>query len=345
MKLEMLSRVGNLAVVGATGLVGREIVTLLEENRIPGARVKRLTATDSFEEALDDPEDQAGVELLKPEAFVGVEAVFFATPAAVTRKFLPFATDAGCVVVDDSGAFQQLTDVPIVVPEVNGAELRGFDGKVIANPAPATTALALVMKPILDKFGIRRAVVATYQSASELGLKGYQELSEQTVQLLNGGEMTSDLLPHPLAFNCLPLVGGVTAEGDSEEEARIRREVRRILDTPELALSVTAVRVPTFSGLGAVVNLELERPCDLEAFKEALDGFESVKVLDNPGANIYPTNRECNGADFVFVGRLRRDPSVEAGLSLWIMTDNLRKGAALNALGALETLYRYRRES
>jgi aspartate-semialdehyde dehydrogenase len=234
--------------------------------------------------------------------------------------------------------------VPLVVPEVNGHVLKNFQGKVIAIPNCSTTPLALCLKPLHEKYGLHRVIVSTYQSVSGAGRQATEELSEQAAALLNGRSTEPQVFPHRIAFNCIPEIGETTESGYTEEEEKVSRELRKILDIPNLPVSATAVRVPTFCGHGLSVNVELCKGYDsLEEVRQLLDSMPGLKVKDKVEHHIYPTNVEATGTDQVLVGRIRRDRSVTYGLNLWIVVDNLRKGAALNALQCLETLYRYRR--
>jgi aspartate-semialdehyde dehydrogenase len=249
-------------------------------------------------------------------------------------------------VIDDSSVFRQKSDVPLVVPEINGSLLKDFNGKIISVPNCTTTPLVLALKCLEDRFGVERVVVSSYQSVSGAGRKAFEELSFQTAALLNGKEAEISAFHHRIAFNCIPEIGEVTENGNTSEEEKVIKETRKILDLPDLNISSTAVRVPTFSGHGLSVNVELNNDFEsIEEIRELWDSFPGLKVIDNPSHHIYPTNVECSGSDYTFIGRVRRDSSVKSGLNFWVITDNLRKGAALNALQSLETLYKYRRMS
>ncbi len=339
-----LETIRSLAVVGATGMVGRELLELLSEHRLAIPKVKLLASEDSAGEALEVCERDYPVELLTATSFEGIEAAFFSVPNDITRHFVPIAMKAGCIVVDDSSVFRMQSDVPLVIPEVNGAVLREFSGSLIATPNCSTTPLAMVLKPLLMPYGLKRVVVSTYQSVSGAGTSAYQELSEQAAALLNGAPAESNVFPHQIAFNCLPQIGPATETGNCEEEEKIVRETRKILSLPQLKISASTVRVPTFCGHGLSINIEFQKSFDkVDEIRELLDETEGLKILDRPESQIYPTNVESIGSDEVFVGRIRRDQSVPSGINLWAITDNLRKGAALNSLQILETLYNYRR--
>jgi aspartate-semialdehyde dehydrogenase len=335
-----LEKIRSVALVGATGLVGQEFLEILAENRIKFQKLRLFASEESAGDWLEVGEYSAPVEVLGPNSFEGVDVAFFSVPVEVTRKYVPKAVEAGAIVIDDSSAYRMIPDVPLVVPQVNGDLLKTFRGKVVATPNCTVTPLALSLKPLADRYGIERVVVSTYQSVSGAGKRAYDELAHQTASLLNGGNEEPSVFPHPIAFNCLPLVGEVDEDGISEEELKVTKELRKILGMPDLAVSATAVRVPTFCGHGLTVNVELNEEFDsVEEIRELMEAFPGIKVLDQPSGNIYPTNREASGSDATFVGRIRRDPSIRAGLNYWVITDNLRKGSALNVLECLDTLY------
>jgi aspartate-semialdehyde dehydrogenase len=335
-----LEKIRSVAVVGATGLVGQEFLEILAENRIKFQKLRLLASEESAGDWLEVGDYSAPVEVLSSESFQGVDVAFFSVPVDITRKFVPKAVEAGAIVVDDSSAYRMIPAVPLVVPQVNGNLLASFQGKVIATPNCTVTPLALSLKPIAEKYRIKRVVVSTYQSVSGAGKRAYDELAHQTAALLNGGNEEPEIFPHPIAFNCLPLIGETDEDGISEEERKVECELKKILELPRLAVSATAVRVPTFCGHGLSVNVELEDDFEsIEEIRECLDVFPGIKVLDQPAGHIYPTNREASGSDATFLGRLRRDPSVASGLNYWVITDNLRKGSALNVLECLDALY------
>lgn len=344
MKFPNLEGIGSIALVGATGLVGGEFIDLLNEHKIKIPKIKLLASGDSVGERMLVAGKEHLVEELDHDSFDGVEIAFFSVPTDVTKKFVPHAVDAGTIVIDDSSTYRMDPKVALVVPEVNGQVLRKFEGNIISVPNCTTTPLVLALKPLLDNFGIKRVVVSTYQSVSGAGREAYNELSAQTIALLNAQETEANVFPHRIAFNCLPQIGSVGENGNTEEEEKIIRESRKILDLPSLKVSSTSVRVPTFFGHGLSVNVELEKEFGkIEEVRELFDKFPGLKVIDQPDQQIYPTNVEACGSNDTFVGRVRRDHSVKYGLNFWVVSDNLRKGAALNGLQILDTLFRYRR--
>jgi len=343
-KFNQLESIRSLAVVGATGMVGREFLSILSDSKIAIPEIKLLASEGSAGESIEAMDREWTVEALTERSFKGVEVAFFCVPNDITEKYTPKANADGCLVIDDSSVFRLNAEVPLVVPEVNGAVLRNFEGLIVATPNCSTTPLVLALKPLLDNFGLKRVVVSTYQSVSGAGRRAYDELSEQAGGLLNGVSAEPEAFPHQIAFNLIPMIGSVTENGNSSEEEKVVKETRKILGVPDLKVSSTAIRVPTFCGHGLSVNVELEKEFEsTDQIRELFDGFPGLKVLDKPDSHIYPTNVECIGSDPAFVGRIRRDFSVKSGLNFWVIADNLRKGAALNSLQILETLYNYRR--
>ncbi len=345
MKLEHLESISSIAIVGATGLVGQEFLAILAEHKIKFPKMKLLASGNSAGEFMECGDQRIAVEELTEDAFEGVEVAFFSTPTEVTLKYVPAAVERGCLVIDDSNCFRMKPDVALIIPQVNGSILKDFEGRIVATPNCTTTPLALVLKPLSDHYGIERVIASTYQSVSGAGRRANEELSHQCAVLLNAqGEENPQVFPHPIAFNCIPRIGKMLESGYTDEEQKVSNELRKILALPDLKVTATAIRVPTFTGHGLSATVELKDNFgSIEEVRELLEKFPGVKVLDKPEADIYPTNREVTGADYTFVGRIRRDPTVKAGLSFWVMADNLRKGAALNVLETLSTLYGYRR--
>ncbi len=345
MKLPHLESISSIALVGATGLVGQEFLAILAEHKIKFPKLKLLASGNSVGEFMEVGATRVAVEELTEAAFEGVEVAFFSTPAEVTKKYVPAAVERGCLVVDDSNCYRMQKNVALIIPQVNGSLLKDFEGRIVATPNCTTTPLAMILKPLSDAFGIERVVASTYQSVSGAGRRANEELSHQCAALLNGqGDDDPQVFAHPIAFNCLPAIGTVLENGYTEEEEKVGNELRKILALPKLKVTATAVRVPTFTGHGLSATVELKEEFNsVDEIREMLEKFPGVRVLDKPDSHIYPTNREVTGADLTFVGRIRRDTTVKSGLSFWVMADNLRKGAALNVLEILNTLYGYRR--
>ncbi|MBI1814130.1 MAG: aspartate-semialdehyde dehydrogenase [Deltaproteobacteria bacterium] len=331
----------NVAVVGATGLVGAEILTVLAEREFP---LGELTCYASERTAGDDV--SAGsvrvvVELLARAEFHGVDIVFFATPEQITAEWAGRATAADAVVIDLSRLYAEDVAVPLVVSEVNAAVVAEYSGRrIIASPDAAVVQLAAVLKPLRDAAGLKRVVVSSYQPVSDAGRAGLDALSQQTVALLNGQDVVSALFPHRVAFNVFPQVGEFLDGGYTRAEQNLMAQTRRVLDDPALAMTATSVRVPLFYGLSQSVNVETTEPLSAAAAREVLRSAPGVLVQDDAGANEYPTPMTTIGGEATCVGRIRDDESVDNGLNLWIVGDNLRKGAALNAVAIAEILIR-----
>jgi len=353
MKLDQLEKLGSIAVVGATGIVAKEFYEILSENKVKFPKLKLLASERSDGEMIDVGGTQLFVEPLTEKSFEDVDYAFFSVPADISERFIPIAVKAGCTVVDDSHVYRMKKDVPLIVPEVNGALLKDFEGNVITTPNCSTTPLALCLKPLADEYGIKRVVVSTYQSVSGAGSAAFKALSEQVISLMSGQgvgeegdkaeEEEVEAFPHRFAFNCIPQIGESLESGDCKEELKIVQELRKILELPKLRVSATTVRVPTFVGHGLSVNVELNDSFESsEVIRELFDGTPGLKVLDQPENHIYPTNEECVRSNHTFVGRIRRDTTIPSGLNFWIISDNLRKGAALNVLEILQTLCVYR---
>ena len=343
MIMKNLQSINTFAIVGATGLVGRECLSILAEHKVQIPKLRLLASERSAGEVLQVGEANFQVEVLDENSFDDVDVAFFAAPNDITRKYVPIAVGKGCFVIDDSNCFRMDPEVPLIVPQVNGEILRNFDGPLMATPNCSTTPLALALKPLLEAYGIKRVVASTYQSVSGAGKKANEELSRQCAGLLNGEPAEGEVFPHQIAFNLIPMIGPLLQNGYSDEEQKVSNELRKILEAPDLKVSATAVRVPTFCGHGISANVELESSFEsADEIRELLENFPGLKVLDQPDSHIYPTNMQAIGSDDSFIGRIRRDPTVENGVSFFVISDNLRKGAALNVLECLSTLYGYR---
>jgi aspartate-semialdehyde dehydrogenase len=287
---------------------------------------------------------------MKPGCFKGVDIAFFDASDAVSKEWVPRASEEGAWVVDNSASYRMESDVPLVVPEVNGKLVeekvkRGVKAlspreRIIAGPNCTTVQLVVALKPLADRFGLKRLVVSTYQSVSGAGTAAMEELETQTSAALNDELLPPKAFSHPIAFNCIPQIGGFKDDGYTSEEHKLMAETRKILGLPELRVSATAIRVPTLSCHGESVNVEFEKPVSVEAAREVLSKSPGIVIRDEPGKMVYPMGIEAAGKDPVYVGRLRKDPSVGNGLNFWVVSDNLRKGAALNAIQVGEIIVR-----
>ena len=320
-----------VAVAGATGLVGRTMLRVLEERKFPIASLKLLASKRSAGTTLSFRGKEYVVEELTHDSFHGVDMALFSAGGAASKEFAPSAAKAGCAVIDNSSAWRMHPKVPLVAPEVNASALKGHRG-IIANPNCSTIQLVVALKPLHEAFGLRRVVVSTYQSPSGAGNQGVEALKGEL-----RGEPVASPFSAPIAFNT---VFHTIKEpfGFSEEETKMLNEIRKIMDLPSLRLAVTCVRVPTLGGHAESVNIETERPISPEAMAETLRRAQGVVVLDEPHNAVYPTPQQSDNRDEVFVGRIRRDDSVEHGAYMWVVADNIRKGAATNAVQIAEAL-------
>lgn len=321
-----------VAIVGATGLVGGEMMSCLTQKNIKCEEVRLLASSESAGEIFSVCGKEAEVQTLAEDSFQGVDYALFAASAELAAKFVPIAVEAGAIVIDNSSHFRMDPAVPLVVPEVNS---RAIDkSRIIANPNCSTIQLVPVLKVIHECFGLKRVVVSTYQSVSGAGKVALDELWSQTLAIFNQKEIEHDAFQHQIAFNCIPQIDVLRDDGYTKEEAKIINESRKILAIPNLKITATAVRVPVFHSHAESVNVETERTVVLDTLKEKLVEAGIILSLDGE----YPMQLEVAGRDEVHVGRLRLDESVEHGLNLWIVADNIRKGAALNAVQILEYL-------
>src|SRR5579884_2563644 len=322
----------GVAVVGAAGLVGEEIVALLRERQFPLGELRLLGSVRTAGKVVEENGRRDTIALLGPRAFDDMDLVFFAAGPGIAGEHAPAAVAAGAAVIDCSSRFRLAEGVPLVVPEVNPE-------RIVASPSPTAIALAVVLEPLAAAAGLRRVTVATYQGVASAGRGGLRGLSRETLDVLNSRGTRRSRFARPIAFNCLPQVGELEPGGWTTHELRTAEEVRKILDAPTLGIFVTAVRVPTFFGTGLSVTVETEEPLGAAAATALLRGARGLLVHESP-ADAYPTPTEVAGSDATHVGRIRDDPTVEHGLGLWIAIDSVRKGAALNAVQIAEILVR-----
>jgi aspartate-semialdehyde dehydrogenase len=325
----------TLALVGATGLVGRAALDVLDDLDVPVRSLRAVASARSAGTTVAFRGDDVRVEALREGVFEGCDVAIFCAGPDVARAWAPRAVAEGCLVVDDSPAFRMEPDVPLVVPEVNGGELAAARPPrgIVANPSSNVTALAIALAPLRAAAGLRRVVVSTYQSVSGVGQSGVEELEREARDLLNLREPDpAARFPHRIAFNVIPQVGAFLEDGSTEEEAKLVRETRKVLGEPALALAATAVRVPVFFGHSAAVNVQTMRPLSAADARELLRKAPGVKVVDDPASRIYPMPLLVAHEDAVLVGRIREDRSQENGLDLFLSVENTRKGAATNAI-------------
>jgi aspartate-semialdehyde dehydrogenase len=329
----------RVAVVGATGAVGREMLKTLAERQFPADEVVALASGRSAGSQVSFGEDKVlTVKNLDTFDFSGWDIGLFSPGAAVSAVHAPRAAAAGCVVIDNTSHFRMEHDIPLVVPEVNPQALTKFaKRRIIANPNCSTIQLVVALKPLHELFGVKRVVVSTYQSVSGAGKEAMDELFNQTKSSFVHEAVKPQIFPKEIAFNAIPQIDRFMDDGSTKEEWKMAVETRKILD-PDIQLFATCVRVPVFIGHAEAVSIETERPIDVAKARAALRGAAGVVVIDHHEDGGYITPAECAGEDAVYVSRIRRDPTVPNGLGFWCCADNLRKGAALNAVQIAETM-------
>jgi aspartate-semialdehyde dehydrogenase len=329
----------TVAVVGATGAVGNEMIATLEQRKFPVRGLKLLASDRSLGVRLPYKGEDIPVEVLNENSFKGVQIGLFSAGGSISQKFAPIAAESGCVVVDNTSAWRMDPDVPLVVPEVNAHAIADYKKKgIIANPNCSTIQMVVVLKPLHDAAKIKRVVVSTYQAVSGTGKKAIYELETQVRALFNNQEIEKKVYPHQIAFNCLPHIDVFLENGYTKEEMKMVNETKKIMEDAGIAVTATTVRVPVFYGHSESVNIEFERELTPDAARALLKKAPGVKVVDNPKKNEYPLAIHAAGKDDTFVGRIRKDESVKCGLNMWIVSDNIRKGAALNAVQIAEIL-------
>ncbi len=331
----------NVAVVGATGAVGNQMITCLAEREFPLASLRLLASSRSAGRRLRFRGDDLPVEELTESSFKGIDVAIFSAGGGTSERFAPVAAESGCVVVDNSSAWRMDPDVPLVVPEVNPHAVAGYTKKgIIANPNCSTIQMVVALNPIYRRFGIKRIVVSTYQAVSGTGKKAIDELFDQTRAMINFLDYKQEVYPHRIAFNCLPHIDRFGENGYTKEEMKMVNETRKILEDDTIAVTATTVRVPVFYGHSEAVNVETRSPVTADAVRDLLRESPGVRVVDDPEHNGYPTAVDAAGQDLTLVGRIRKDISVENGIDLWVVADNIRKGAATNAIQIADLLAR-----
>ena len=331
----------NVAVAGATGAVGGAMLNVLERRNFPLHELRLLASERSVGKKLKFKDREIEVGLLAENAFEGIDIALFSAGAARSLEFGPAAAAAGAVVVDNSSAFRMNDDIPLVVPEVNAHAIAQYKNRgIIANPNCSTIQMVVALKPIYDRVGIKRIVVSTYQAVSGTGAKAIAELEKQVKDFAVGIPMKNEVYPHQIAFNCLPHIDSFLNNGYTKEEMKMVNETRKIFEDPTIGLTATAVRVPVFYGHSESVNIETERKISAAEVKKLMKTAEGVKLVDEPGLSIYPLATDCAGKFETLVGRIREDESIENGINLWVVADNILKGAALNAVQIAEIVAR-----
>ena len=328
-----------VAVVGATGAVGTEMIEVLEERKFPVARLVPLASARSAGGMVTFAGNEVPIEVLTKDSFVGVDIALFSAGAELSREFAPIAVKAGAVVIDNSAAWRMTPEVPLVVPEVNAHDIQRHKG-IIANPNCSTIQMVVALKPLHDEARIKRIVVTTFQSVSGTGKDAMDELMTECQDLLSFKAASPKVYPYQIAFNCLPQIDEFLPSGYTKEEMKMVHETRKIMGDQSIHVTATTVRVPVYVGHSEAINIETERKLSANDARAILSTAPGVLLYDDPAHKIYPMPLEVAGKDEVYVGRVREDESIANGLNLWVVADNLRKGAALNAVQIAEHLAR-----
>lgn len=329
----------GVAILGATGAVGKETLDILETRRFPLSTLRLFASKRSAGEVMTCQGRDWTVEELTPaSSFDGIDFALISATDEISKEYGKRLGAAGVIVIDDSAVFRMDADVPLLVPEVNPLAARQMPRNIVAIPNCTTTPLVMALKPLHKAAGVRRVVVTTFQSVSGTGQAAMDELMDQTKAILSFQDVEAKVYPHQIAFNVLPHIGSFGRDGDCSEEAKIVRETQKILDAPSMRITATTVRVPVLRCHSESINVELERPLKANEARAVIAEMPGVLVYDDPSKKLYPMPLDVTGQDEVYVGRIREDASVPNGLNLWVVSDNLRKGAALNAIQIAELL-------
>jgi aspartate-semialdehyde dehydrogenase len=329
----------HVAVAGATGAVGNQMIACLEERQFPIKSIKLLASSRSVGKTLNFRGESVSVEELTEKSFKGMDIALFSAGGGTSLKYAPAAAGAGCVVIDNSSAWRMDPQVPLVVPEVNPHAISEYRTKgIIANPNCSTIQMVVALSPIHKQFGIRRIVVSTYQAVSGTGQKAIVELLNQTRAFLAEQPVEANVYPHRIAFNCLPHIDVFLDNGYTKEEMKMVPETHKIMEDRTIGVTATTIRVPVIYGHSESINIETRKPATPEQIREILANAPGVRVVDDPAQRSYPMPIDAAGQDLTLVGRIRRDESIENGFNLWVVADNIRKGAATNAVQIAEIL-------
>lgn len=328
----------KVGVVGATGMVGQTFMDILAEREFPIEELRPFASQNSLGKKIDLQGQQWPVQTLKENCFDGLDLVFFSSGDDISKEWAPKAVLSGAFAIDNSAAFRMDTNTVLVVPEVNGHLVtQSSKPQIIANPNCSTIQLVVALKPLLDKFGLEEVRVSTYQAVSGAGKEGHDELLSQTSD--HSADHSPKIFPHPILFNCIPQIGSFNDEGYCSEEVKIMKETRKILEQPHLRVSAFTVRIPALNAHSESVWVTLNKETTREQILEALQGFEGIVVQDEPKKSIYPLARDVSGADPVYVGRIHRDTENPRMWLMWVVSDNIRKGAALNGIQIAEKIF------
>ncbi|MDR3629236.1 MAG: aspartate-semialdehyde dehydrogenase [Desulfocapsaceae bacterium] len=329
----------NVAVVGATGAVGGAMLSVLERRNFPINEIRLLASERSLGKKLMFCGTEVAVQVLTKDSFKGIDIALFSAGASRSLEFAPAAAASGAVVVDNSSAFRMDPEIPLVVPEVNLHAIKQYTKRgIIANPNCSTIQMLVALKPLYDKVGIKRIVVSTYQAVSGTGAKAIEELQTQIQDYASGKTMSAKVYPHQIAFNCLPQIDSFLENGYTKEEMKMVNETRKIFEDSSIGVTATAVRVPVYFGHSEAVNVETKKKITAQEVKDLLAQSPGVQLVDDPQKGQYPLAIDCVGKFETMVGRIREDESIEKGINLWVVSDNILKGAALNAVQIAEHL-------
>lgn len=329
----------NVAVAGATGAVGNQMIICLEEMNFPVKSIRLLASHRSVGRTLRFKGDLIPVEELKEDSFKGIDIALFSAGGSTSKTFAPNAARDGCVVIDNSSAWRMDPQVPLVVPEVNPHAVAQHSHKgIIANPNCSTIQMVVPLSPIHKKYGIKRIVVSTYQAVSGTGKKAIDELFDQSRAMINFLDCQNNVYPHRIAFNCLPHIDSFLDNGYTKEEMKMVNETRKILEDDTIGVTATTVRVPVFYSHSESVNVETKEPVSATEVRSLLEKTPGIQVVDDPEKNLYPLAINAAGQDLTLVGRIRDDESIPNGINMWIVADNVRKGAATNAVQIAQVL-------
>jgi len=332
-----MNRKPHVAVVGATGAVGIEMLKTLEKRNFPVGKLTLLASARSVGKKLKFRGEDHTVQELKKDAFKGIDIGLFSAGGNISKEFAPIAAEAGCVVVDNSSAFRMDDNVPLVIPEINAADMKWHKG-IIANPNCTTAITLIALYPLHEAFSVKRIFASSYQAVSGTGAKAIEELRRQVDEIANGKQASKEVYPHQIAFNVLPHVDSFLPDGYTREEMKMQNEGRKIMHHPTFRASVTCVRVPVYRAHSVAVSAEFEKPVTVEAAREVLRKAPGLQLIDNPGKNEYPLPLFMAEQYDCAVGRIRRDCALDNGLAFWVSGDQLLKGAALNAVQITEEL-------
>ena len=327
----------QVAVVGATGAVGRQMISILEERSFPVESLTLLASARSAGKEMEFKGKKIPVQELTNDSFAGIDVALFSAGASVSREFAPYAVKAGCVAIDNSSAFRMDRDIPLVIPEVNPDAIGDSPG-IIANPNCSTIQMVVALNPLHKKYRIKRVVVSTYQAVSGSGQKAIDELNKQNQDIQSGNAVEKNVYPHQIAFNCLPHIDVFLDNGYTKEEMKMVNETKKIMSDDSILISPTAVRVPVVNSHSESINVEMDTPVSANEVRELFSQSPGLKVVDSPKSNGYPLSIDASGQDDVFVGRIREDITNPNAINFWVVADNLRKGAALNAVQIAELL-------